>query len=138
MTSNRIFVDTSWYKALIDVNDDFYSQAIKQYEIFKKDKWFFITTNFIVDESATLIRVRSGLPLALKFKETLFDMTLIQKIIRLMPSDEKEAWGWFEKPWAKLSFTDCTSFAVMKRLELTNVATFDNHFAKAGFKIFKV
>lgn len=137
MALNNIFVDTSWYKALLDPKDDFNSDAKKQMEKLLSEKYFFITTNFIVDETLTLLRLRAGLPLALKFADTLMEMSKIMKLTRVSEIDEKEAWKWFPENWSKLSFTDCTSFAVMKRLDLKEVATFDNHFARAGFAVFK-
>ena len=36
-----------------------------------------------------------------------------------------------------LSFTDCVSFAVMKRLGIGRAAAFDRHFSRAGFKMAK-
>ncbi|MBI3559037.1 PIN domain-containing protein [Candidatus Gottesmanbacteria bacterium] len=93
------------------------------------------TTNFIIDETLTLLRVRSGLKIAIDFKEDLLKSVHSLKIVRVLVKDEVIAWNWFVKEWSGLSFTDCTSFAVMKRLGLTEVATFDHHFSKAGFKI---
>ena len=136
MASISIFIDTSWFKALLDSKDDFHSASISQMERLNSKNYFLITTNFVVDETLTLIRARAGLPLALKFGDTLLEMSKILKLVRVLEIDEKEAWGWFIKDWSKLSFTDCTSFAVMKRLGLVDAATFDKHFAKAGFNIF--
>jgi len=137
MVSTNIFIDTSWYKAFLDVKDEFHNLAIDQYEKLKSSKTLFITTNFIIDESLTLIRMKSGLPTALNFRDMLFEMVDVLKIVRVMPNDETEAWKWFPKDWRRLSFTDCTSFAVMKRIDLKDVATFDQHFTRAGFNIFK-
>lgn len=136
MVSTSIFIDTSWYKAFLDTKDEFHDLAIAQYEKLKNNEASFVTTNFIIDESLTLIRMKSGLPIALKFREMLFEMVDVLKIVRVMPNDETEAWKWFPKDWRRLSFTDCTSFAVMKRIDLKEVATFDEHFARAGFTVF--
>jgi predicted nucleic acid-binding protein len=135
--THKLFIDTSWYKAIIDPKDDFHKIAIDQFEEFRTQKVFFITTNFVIDESLTLIRTRCGLATALKFSDMLVGISKAQKIVRVTELDEKEAWNWFSRDWSKLSFTDCTSFAVMNRLDVIDVATFDQHFAKAGFIIFK-
>jgi len=46
-----------------------------------------------------------------------------------------EAWQLFQRYRDKrYSFTDCVSFAVMKRLKLKTALTFDKHFTQAGFE----
>lgn len=132
-----VFVDTSFLKALIDERDDFYSQAISVSEKLAENNCLLITTNFVLDESYTLLRVRKNLASAKKLRELMFNPLNRTKIIRVTSIDEAEAWEMFLKPWRGLSFTDCTSFAVMKRLDLKEVATFDDHFSKAGFKVLK-
>lgn len=132
----EVFVDTSWFKAFVDDKDDFYETAIEQYlSYIKPNKLHLITTNYILDETFTLIRVKRTLELAILFKKSLLGLEDVLKIIRVTEKDDVEAWSWFQNDWGKLSFTDCTSFAVMKRLELAKVATFDNHFQKAGFEM---
>lgn len=135
MASTSIFVDTSWFKALLDGNDTFHNTALGQLDIFKKRDVYLVTSNFVVDETLTLIRVKNGLELALKFRNVLLEMVGRLKITRVLTIDESKAWKWFPKNWSQLSFTDCTSFAVMERLGLKRVATFDNHFSRAGFQM---
>ena len=137
MDSRKIFVDTSWFKAFSDPRDDFYKSACEQYKIIKENNIKLITTNYILDESYTLIRKRVGYQSVMDFREMIASLVGTLKLIRIIPQDEFEAWRWFEKNWSDLSFTDCTSFVIMKRLELTNVATFDNHFVRAGFNPLK-
>lgn len=132
-----IFLDSSFFKALLDEKDEFFPRAVRVFSFCHKQQAKLVTTNYIVDETLTLLRVRCGLPIALKLRELLTKGAQKILLIRVSIEDEAEAWDWFEKPWSKLSFTDCVSFAVMKRLGLTDVATFDQHFSKAGFKILK-
>lgn len=135
--TETIFLDTAFFKALVDIRDDFHPQADKMWQRIKQEGTKLITTNFILDETFTLLRVRCGFFAALDLRERLVAGLKRMKIVRVMVDDEIEAWNWFVHEWKDLSFTDCTSFAVMKRLGLTRVATFDQHFASAGFKIEK-
>lgn len=130
-----IFVDTSFFKAIIDPKDEFHQDAKKIEQKINDEQIKLITSNYVLDESFTLIKTRCGLAIVDEFRKYLTEISSILKIIRVTMSDEAGAWEWFLKDWSKLSFTDCVSFALMKRLKLTKVATFDNHFKRTGFKI---
>ena len=135
MVSNLICTDTSFFKAIIDQKDDFHKQATIIMDHIKESHSDVVTSNFILDESFTLIRIKCGLKLALKFREYLEESSIVLKIVRVTVADEATAWDWFVKDWSKLSFTDCTSFALMKRLGIEKVAAFDEDFQKAGFDL---
>lgn len=129
-----IFVDSSMFKALVDEKDEFHQKAVFLWVKFKKEKVQFVTSNYILDETFTLIRKRRGRIIVDNFRKSLagdFDV----KIFRVITDDEAAAWDWFLNDWSNLSFTDCVSFALMKRLRLIRVATFDEHFKRAGFEI---
>ena len=128
-----VFVDTSFFKAFIDEKDEFHKPAVSILEHLEKEEEFLVTTNYILDETMTLIRVKCGLQRVKDLREALVCLRKL-KIVRVLVVDEKNAWNWFWNEWSKLSFTDCVSFAVMKRLGIDGVATFDDHFVKAGFK----
>lgn len=130
-----VFVDTSFFKAFIDTKDDFHQQAIQILQNLKSSGNSLVTSNYILDETFTLIRVRCGLDLVKDFKKALEEFETGLVIVHVLVTDEKNAWEWFLLDWSNLSFTDCVSFAVMKRLDITSVAAFDQHFTRAGFKI---
>lgn len=130
-----VFVDTSFFKAIIDDKDKFHQRAIEILEELKEKDASFITSNFILDESFTLIRIKCGLKLALEFRRYLEESSIVLRIVRVTVADEAVAWNYFVKDWSKLSFTDCVSFALMKRLEIGQALTFDNHFKRAGFSV---
>lgn len=133
ISEEKIFIDTSFFKALIDGDDDFHKKAVDIWEKLEKEKLILITSNYVLDETFTLIRARRGLAIVLEFRDYLWQSGSVFKIERVIAQDEAEAWFWFLKDWSKLSFTDCVSFALMKRLNLKRVLTFDRHFEKAGF-----
>ncbi len=53
-----------------------------------------------------------------------------------MPEIEQDAWVIFERYDDKdFSFTDCTSFVVMKQQCIVSVITDDSHFKQMGFDL---
>lgn len=134
MNEESVFIDTSFFKAFVDEDDDFHTQAVRVLKILEQREAKLVTTNYVLDEAITLIRVRCGVLRVKDFQRALVALKPC-KIIRVFGKDESGAWDWFWNDWHHLSFTDCVSFAVMKRLGLTDVATFDEHFARAGFNV---
>lgn len=132
---DNVFLDSSWFKAIIDNKDEFFDKASLILDKFEKDKTDLVTSNFIVDETFTLVRVKCSLEKCVELREFLKELGNKLHIERVRVADERLAWDWFWKDWSRLSFTDCTCFAVMERLGLTRVATFDDHFERAGFEI---
>ena len=128
-----VFVDTSFFKGLLDPHDDFHQKAKKAWQKLKEKNTTIITSNYVLDESFTLIRLRCGIKIVDQFRDDIIKSSHVMKIMRVTVTDEAGAWKWFLNDWSKLSFTDCVSFALMKRLDIAYVATFDEHFNRAGF-----
>ena len=132
---NIVFADTSFFKGLIDVGDDFHEQAKSSWQRLEEEDATIIISNYVLDESFTLIRLRCGIKIVDQFRDDIIKSSHVIKIVRVTVADEAQAWKWFLNDWSKLSFTDCVSFAVMKRLDIKRVATFDEHFNRAGFTL---
>lgn len=128
-----VFVDTSFFKGLLDIADDFHQKAKDIWQKLKEENTTIITSNYVLDESFTLIRLRCGIKIVEQFRDDIIKSSHVIKIMRVTVTDEANAWKWFLSNWSKLSFTDCVSFALMKRLDIQRIATFDEHFKKAGF-----
>ena len=135
MGDNPVFVDTSGFKAVIDENDEFHQEAVKIWQKLKQEKAILITSNYILDEAFTLLRARCGIETALKFRQILAKSSRAVKVVRVTLADEAGAWKWFVKNWSNLSFTDGVSLALMKRLGIKKVVSFDRHFLQAGMEI---
>ncbi len=133
-TLDFVFIDTSFFKAILDEKDEFYIYAVSIWKKLQLRNVSLVTSNYILDEVFTLIRKRRGISKAKEFRQLLIDNATSIKIVRVTSTDEGKAWSWFLKDWHDLSFTDCVSFALMERLGLRISATFDKHFIRAGFK----
>ena len=127
-----IFVDTGAWYALVDKNDPEHGKAKK---FFKSNSTPLLTTNFVFDETVTLLRMRLGWNTAKNFGQRLKDSNFVS-LVSIKSEDEERAWQIFLKYKDKdFSFTDCTTFAVLDRLKLGTIFTFDRHFYTGRFLI---
>lgn len=128
----KAFVDTAAWFAFVRKDDPDHGWMKAAFKVWESR---LVTTNFILDETVTLIRARLGYPLAVRMGETLQDPSVVE-LARVEPEDEEDAWRLFVKHKDQaFSFTDCTSFSVMHRLGLRAALTSDHHFRQAGFDI---
>ncbi|MEA3345978.1 MAG: PIN domain-containing protein [Chloroflexota bacterium] len=129
MTKELAFVDTSAWFAIKDAQDQYHAAAIGFLADFQGD---FVTSNFVIDETITLVLVRLGYWAALGVGEQLWKGKLAHNV-RITEDDERAAWELFKRYSDKgFSFTDCPSFAVMERLELRRAFAFDENFSQTG------
>jgi len=132
----KIFVDTSAWLALNDKNDQCHNKAVAKISLIIKQRIELITSEYIFDESITLIRYRISHSAAVIFGESLLRSN-IARVVDVIDEDRFKAWEMFKKYRDKeLSFTDCTSFVIMKNLRLQKTLTFDDHFKQMGFELF--
>jgi len=100
------------------------------------DGCIFVTTNYVLDETLTLIRRRLYHAAAVRFwnvLQSLIEAGLVE-LVRVAQAHETTAWDILERYADQtFSYTDCTSFAVMQDLGLTHAFTADQHFAILGF-----
>jgi len=132
----KIFVDTSAWLALNDRNDQCHSEAVSKLKNVTKQKIELITSEYVVDESITIIRYRVSHKAAVVFGDSLMNSTIVT-VADITEEERFRAWMLFKKYDDKeLSFTDCTSFALMNKLKLRKAFAFDDHFKQIGFEVF--
>lgn len=125
----RLFVDTGAWYALADRNDP---DHLRVRDFMKVQTHRLVTTNFVFDESVTLIRYRLGFTPAKTFGEQLLRAN-VANVLAVSRQDETRAWEIFTRYRDKsFSFTDCTSFATMQRLKLDSAVAIDDDFRAFG------
>jgi predicted nucleic acid-binding protein len=132
-----MFVDTSAWDAIADSGDRHHTAALRcKAELVQRRARLYVT-NFVLDESYTLLLYNIGSTRTVAFKRTLDLMRAggILVVVHVSEELEQAAWTGFErcnqdKEW---SFTDCTSKVVMDRLGIRQAFAFDHHCDQMGF-----
>jgi predicted nucleic acid-binding protein len=127
-----IFVDTSvWYAAYVEEEPE----HLEADALLAAPSDRLVTTDYVVDELLTLFVARGNRPIAKAVGQLLWSATVCE-VVWVERSDVEAAWQIFltfdDKNW---SFTDCVSYAVMKRLQITNAFALDEHFRQFGFAV---
>ncbi len=128
----KLFVDTGAWFALNSRSDENHRTAAGFVRRFKKEPVLFYTTDYVVDETVTLLRFKVSHSQALVFLDFLTESS---HVARVQVSSELvgRAEGIFRTYRDKLwSFTDCVSFAFMDELGLEEAFSFDQNFAQYG------
>jgi predicted nucleic acid-binding protein len=131
----RLFVDTSAWAAYYDSSDRWHTSAKEAITSLVDQRVTFVTTDYVLDETITLLLYHAGRAQALAFGDAVQQSRQVS-LVRIDESAWEEAWRLFrcydDKMWA---FTDCTSFAVMRQMGLLRAFAFDSHFEQAGFQL---
>ena len=129
-----IFIDTGAFLARYIERDQHHSTAQLAWAELGGSRQKAFTSNFVLDETLTLLARRVSYTFAAD-RATFIWASDALTILRPEESDELAALDLFRKyADQKVSFTDCISFALMKRHRLRRVFTFDRHFRTAGFE----
>ncbi|MEW6419229.1 MAG: PIN domain-containing protein [Nitrospirota bacterium] len=129
----KVFVDTSALVAYFYNKDENHLEAKRILEKIKKEKAVMLITDYIFDECITGIMSSAGHNSAVAAGEYIFSSNII-KMIWLDESIKFKSWDFFKKYSDKgFSFTDCTSFVLMKDLKVKDYFAFDEDFKRAGF-----
>jgi len=131
----KLFVDTSAWVAYYDVSDRWHAAAREAMTSLLNQRVTFVTTDYVLDETITLLLYHAGHEQALTFGD-MVQRSRHVKLIWIDANTWERAWRLFkqydDKVWA---FTDCTSFTIMREMGLQQAFAFDHHFEQAGFRI---
>ncbi len=131
------FYDTWGFLALANRRDDDHEPAAQA------DRWrqdhgvVVVTSDYVLDETLTSIHATAGAGIALRFLDLLEARIAARRVLLVeITSVRREAalvrFRRLAPDVPRLSFTDCSSFAVMEELGIEVAFTADRHFLRAG------
>jgi predicted nucleic acid-binding protein len=133
MAAAEVLVDSAGFLALWNAADEHHAASVRLQRRLARQRRRFVTTDYVVDETVTLLLIRHSHDAATDF----LDSVLSSRAINLEWVDSERfgrAADLFrrhaDKQW---SFTDCVSFALMRELDIREAFTTDHHFSQAGF-----
>lgn len=124
-----VFVDTGVWFALLVAKDPHHKRTTHWFETLSERV---ITSDYVVDETLTLLLMRGERAKAIEFGNLVIIGSLA--ILHKVTEDQfNRSWILFQQlSGAGLSFTDCTSHIVARDLSVASVASFDHHFQTTG------
>ncbi len=128
----KMFADTSFFVAFYNKKDKNHFEAR---EFIRNTSIFFIISDYIFDEFLTVLLARGHKILSAEAGEKILKDRNIS-LLRIDSEIFRKAWEIYrnfkDKNW---SFTDCTSYVLMKNLSVDTALSFDKHFKQFGLKI---
>ncbi|MEW5983700.1 MAG: PIN domain-containing protein [Acidobacteriota bacterium] len=133
MMPRRILVDTgAWFAAQV-IDDARHGEAASTLKELLALPIALVTTNHIVGETYTLLRVTRGYDASRRFLDSLDATTRLERLF-VGEDLERRAFTILTRYRDHdFSFVDATSFAVMRAEHIRHAFAFDSHFATAGF-----
>jgi predicted nucleic acid-binding protein len=136
MASDRSFIDTWAWLVLANDQDPAFESVSKIRAGAARQRGAWVTTDYVLDEMMTRLFSVAPFAAARRFTEAIFESSRLGlvDIEQVTPDRFNLAWRlrlrYRDKP--RISFTDLTSFVVMRELGLRRVLTGDAHFEQVG------
>jgi uncharacterized protein len=128
-----LFVDTAGWVACADTADPAHNEAGEARDAWLQSGGVLVTTDYVADETLTLLRVRLGLATAEAWWQQVDSSPRLRWEYVGMARADKARALFFRYRDKDFSFTDCTSFVIMRELRIREALTTDHHFVQAGF-----
>ena len=129
-----VFVDTSFYLALLVPDDRWHEEALRLSKEFSGRR---VTSEFVMCELGALLSAPRNRTLFLEFVN-LLDRSESTDVLPTTQSDFRAGLLLFSaRPDKEWSLTDCISFGLMGRSGISSALAFDHHFQQAGFNSLK-
>jgi predicted nucleic acid-binding protein len=140
--NSRLFVDTWGWLTLHDKGEQRHQEVVDFYQSFRLQKGVIYTTDYVLDETFTLLfkrlnahQAKRSLEMLVKaFQANKINLVFINEAI--FTKTQVLRLKYIDKPY--ISFTDLSSMVVMQELNIQKVLTEDSHFLQVGMRFEKV
>lgn len=136
---SHVFVDAGPLVSLVSPRDQYHRDTLKLLQQLNTHYFQMVTTDYIISEALTSVitTTKGGYRQAINLINWLFKNPAIVHLNWITQRHFFEALQTFsrfnkDKIW---SFTDCTSYVLIKELKIDQVFTFDRHFKQMGFSL---
>jgi predicted nucleic acid-binding protein len=138
----KLFIDTWGWIVLGNKREPRHTELTELYSSWKNQKGMSYTTDYVLDETFTLLFRRLSFTEAKRSLDVI-DFAIKEGYLRL----ERITAERFEKAKSlrikiqdkpRISFTDLTSMVVMAEVGITHILTQDDHFAQVGMGFQKI
>jgi hypothetical protein len=129
----RVFVDTGAWFAVQVTDDAEHERARTALPLLVDRCRSLVTSNAVVGETYTLLRLTKGYREAKRFLDKTAHSGKLERLF-VTEAIERQAYELLERfSDHPFSFVDATSFALMRQQRIRHAFAFDAHFATAGF-----
>ncbi len=142
MAISRVFVDTWAWLVLANDRDPAFPDVAEARAKAAGRRGIWVTTDYVLDETMTRLFAGASWTVARRYMEGIFEASRqgLVDIEHITPERFTGAWRlrlrYHDKP--RISFTDLTSFVVMRELEIQRALTGDAHFEQVGMGFMKL
>lgn len=131
----QVFADTGFWISLLNTKDRWHQKTITINRDLQSQKTTIVTSELVLTEFLNFfsrfssnIRQRAGLTV-----QNIQSHPNITIVAQTNPLFNKALELYLQRPDKAWSLTDCSSFIIMRELQITEALAYDKHFQQAGF-----
>lgn len=128
-----LFVDTSALIALLDADEADHAAVRQSWESALAASRRLVSSNYVVLESLALLQRRFGMSAVRALLDGLLPLIEVHWVDEALHEASTRALRLADR--RALSLVDCTSFELMRELDLHSALTLDAHFVEQGFEV---
>jgi predicted nucleic acid-binding protein len=128
-----VFLDTSAIYALLVPEDEEHERSRAILKLLDETHVEFVSSSFVLQESAALLQSRIGVSAVRLFQEKVFPVLEIEWVTKDLY--ERAVTALLAAAKRQVSLTDWTSFEVMRKWRIQTAFAFDDHFEEQGFEL---